>query len=392
MKQAILLFAMVFFASPIFAQITIERLDYTLTSDGGMVNGWSMETDGATIPAEGANVVWDYSGQALINPVSYTKEPVDSDSTFTTANLREVTTGLALDLVEQDVYFYERLDDEGFRVLGRSVAALTLPAQTLTGGPNDTIAFLGSANVYEEPLYYIKFPLNFEDSWNTEINITGDYLMTVTAFGLNQVPASSNYNYVETNTVAGFGTLILPHPDGTGTVSMEALLLKSSTVRTDSFFLAGQPAPQVMLDALGLEQGLTETDTEYSFYAKGLNRSAMFIGVENGQITDSNIADEVKNVVSSFGFVPPNLIATRVFPNPTTGDFQVNFEKTDARNWTISLYNPLGQLMKQEIIDAPDGAVTGEISLPPSASAGLYQYVIRNADMRVRASGQVLLK
>lgn len=380
------------FASPFFAQITIERSDYTLTTNGATVDAWTMETNGAAIPAEGPNVVWDYSGQALTGLSNYTKEPIASDPVFPDANLLEASTGLALDLVEQGVDFYERLDDEGYSVLGRIVEQLTLPAQSLTGGPNDTITFLGSTNVYEEPIYYLKFPLNYEDSWSTEINIQGNFLMTVTAFGLDHVPASSNYNYAETESVVGFGTLILPHPDGQGTVSMEALLLKGTTVRTDSFFLAGQPAPQIMLDALGLQQGAVTTYSNYNFFTKGIKQSALSLRTEGGQITRMTITDEIKDIVSSIGFTPEDLIDTRVFPNPNTGTFQVSFEKADARNWTISLYNPLGQLVKQEIIDAPHGPITEEISSPASASAGLYQYVIRNADKRIRASGQVLLR
>ena len=381
-----------FFASPFFGQITIEHSDYQLDTDGATVASWQIEPVGSSIPAEGANVSWDYSGQAILSPFSYTKVPVASDPTFPTANLLEATTGLALNLVEQSAEFYERLDEDGFSVLGRVTGALTLPAQGLTGGPNDTISFLGSASIYEEPKYYIKFPLNYEDAWNTEININSNYLMTVVAFGLDHVPASSNYNYVETNTVAGFGTLILPHPDGTGTVSMDALLLKSTTVRTDSFFLAGQPAPQLMLDVLGLQQGFTKTYSSYSFYAKELNRSALNLLVEGDQVTGMAMADDVRSVVSSTRFTPGYLIAARVFPNPTAGDFHINFEKTDARNWTISLYNSLGQLVKQEIIDAPYGEIAEDISFPASASAGLYQYIIRNADKRIRASGQILLK
>ncbi|MCR9102390.1 MAG: T9SS type A sorting domain-containing protein [bacterium] len=392
MKQAFLLLFVAIPAFQVFAQITIERSDYTLTTDGATVNSWNMETSGAAIPAEGANVVWDYSGQALTGPSSYTKEPIASNPTFPAANLQEASTGLALNLVEQGVVFYERLDDEGYSVLGRIVEPLTLPAQSLTGSPNDTITFLGANNIYETPLYYIKFPLNYGDSWNSEINIKGDYLMTVTAFGLDHVPASSNYNYVETDSVAGFGTLILPHPDGQGTVSMEALLLKGTTIRTDSFFLAGQPAPQIMLDALGLQQGTVSTYSNYSFFTKGLNQSALSLRTEGGQVTRMVITDEIRDIVSSIGFTPEGLIDARVFPNPNAGTFHISFEKADARNWTISLYNTLGQLLKQEIIDAPYGPVTEEVSLPASTPAGLYQYVIRNADRKIRASGQVLLR
>jgi len=392
MKQSILLLLAMLLASPFFAQITFERPDYNFTTEGGTIVSWNMATDGVMFPEEGANVVWDYSAQALSSSYSYSKEPLVSDPLFTDANLVEMSSGLALNLVEQGVNFYERLDQDGYKVVGRSTAALSVPAQTITGGANDTISFLGSSNLYEEPLYYVKFPMNYEDTWDTEINIEGNYLMTVAAFGLNHVPASSIYNYKETKDVAGYGTLILPHPDGDGTVSLDALLLKGTTVRTDSFFLAGQPAPQLMLDALGLVQGGVSIETDYLFYAKGLDRSALYVGVKNGQITTISMADDIRNVISAIKLVPDNLVETTVFPNPTTGNFQVSFDKPDAKAWDISIYDPLGRLVNQAIIDAPAGEVSQQLSLPRSTNPGWYPFVIRNADRMVRASGRILLK
>ncbi len=391
MKQSTLLLLASLFAAQIFAQITIERPDYTYTTNGGTVHGWIMSPAGLSLPAEGADVTWDYSGQALTAPFNYVKNPV-SEPLFPDANLVEYSTGLALGIAPQGVNFYEQLAEDGYKVLGRTTTAMDLPSQPLTGGPNDTISFLGAVNVYEEPNYYLKFPLIYEDSWDTEINIAGNYLMTVQAFGLDHVPASSNYNYQSTNTVAGYGTLILPHPDGVGTVSLEALLLKETTLRTDSFFLAGQPAPQIMLSALGLVQGNTATYSDYSFYAKGLNRSALYLEGDSGQITSATMADDVKNIVSSTKFVSPELIATSVFPNPVSGNFQVEFEKPDAQAWTFELYNPLGKMIFSKQLEGTTGKMIAKYALPRSANAGLYHFVLRNAKGVVMANGHLMVK
>ncbi|MCB0642316.1 MAG: T9SS type A sorting domain-containing protein [Phaeodactylibacter sp.] len=372
-----------------FAQITVERSDYLLTTDGATVQNWYLQTDGLALPAEGAAVEWDFSGQAFAGTFTYTKTPV-SEPLFPTANLVEYTTGTALNLVEQGVNYYEELADDGYKVQGRSTSGITLPASPLTGGANDTINFLGNVSVYDEPIYYLKFPLNYEDNWATEINIQGNYLITVAAFGLDHVPASSNYNYAETNAVAGYGTLILPHPDGTGTVSLEALLLKSTTVRTDSFYLAGQPAPQLMLDALGLVQGNISTNTSYSFYAKGLNRSALVVGSKNGQITSVSMADDVKNSISSTQQVAYDLLDVAVFPNPTSGTFQIAFEKTDGKAWQLDLFDPLGRLVQQQVVETSGKATRVEVSLSGSIPAGVYVYILRDAAGVIRGRGQVL--
>lgn len=391
MKKSILLLLACLFTSQIFAQFTIERQDYTMTSAGATVNCWQMDETGVSLPAEGADVVWNYSAQALTGSFHYTKNPV-SEPLFPNANLVEYGTGVALNLVPMNINFYEQLADDGYKTLGRTTPEVALPAQALTGGPNDTITFLSTVSVYEEPNYYVKFPLHYEDNWNAEFNIIGNYLMTVQAFGLDHVPASSTYNYVKTNTVVGHGTLILPHPDGTGTVTLEALLLKTTTVRTDSFFLVGQPAPAIMLNALGLVQGNTETYSEYTFFAKGLIRSALSMDTDNGQVTNITLADDIKNIVSSTTQVADILIDAKVFPNPTSGDFQVAFEKSDALPWVLELYNSFGQMVFHQNIEGASGKTVAGVSLPPATPAGLDHFVIRNADGLVVANGSLIVK
>lgn len=386
MKHSFLLLIAFLFATQIFAQFTIERQDYTLTAAGGTIYYWNMDDTGISVPAEGADVVWDFSGRALTGAFNYVKTPV-SEPLFPTANLVEHAIGLALGLVPLEVNFYEQLADDGFKILGRTTPAVALPSQPLTGGANDTITFLGTVAVYEEPTYYVKFPLNYEDTWDSEINIPGNYLLTVTGFGLDHVPATSNYNYKETNTVVGHGTLILPHPDGTGTVSLEALLLKSTTVRVDSFFLAGQPAPTVMLNTLGLVQGNTDITTEYIFYAKGLNRSALNMRAVNGQFTSITMADEIRNIVSSTKQVANTLMDVKVFPNPTSGDFQIAFEKSDAHTWVLEIYNSFGQMIFHQNLEGASGKTLAGFSLPASTPAGLDHFVLRNADGIVVANG-----
>lgn len=391
MKRSVLLLFVLLLSAQLFAQITLERSDYTLTTDGATINSWLLSSAGFSLPAEGADVVWDFGQLSLTSSYDFTKTPV-SEPLFPDANLVEMSSGLALNLVEQGVNFYEELADDGHKVWGRTTEALDVPLVTITGGANDTMNLLGSVSQYQEPLYYVKFPLNFEDSWDTEVNIVGNYLMTVQIFGLDHVPASSIYNYVETNSVSGYGTLILPNPDGTGTVSMEALLLKSSSVRTDSFFLAGQPAPQVMLDALGVTQGSTSTRTHYSFYAKGLNRSALVIELENGQVSFLSMADDVKNIISSTRQQATDQIQAEVFPNPTTGKFQVVFEKSDGQAWSLDLYDGQGRLVQRATVDAPVGAVNVRVALPADLQAGMYRWVLRNADGALRAGGSLVVE
>jgi hypothetical protein len=367
------------------AQITIEPSDYTLQADVP-IKGWRMATTGVTPPEEGADVTWDFSTQALTGPFDYVKNTAN-DPDFPDANLTDATLITQLGLVPQPVTFFERLDDSGYATLGRKTEEIRVPSQSITGGPNDTITFLAKTNIYEEENYFFKFPLNYQDVTGYDITIEVDFEITVAAFGLDHVPAKQIAFISSTDSVVGYGTLILPHPDGTGSVSMEALLTRDERMTVDSFYLAGQPAPQVMLDALGLTQGGVSQRTQYVFYAKGLSRSALNMTFNDGDISIS-MSDDIRDLLSSTKKVDLGLQPTEVFPNPTTGSFQVAFDKSDAHDWTFTLYNPLGQLALQQKIGGGSGPTQAELHLP-ARSPGIYHFLLRNGEGMVVGSGKL---
>lgn len=391
MKQLILLLASVLFTLQLYAQIIIERSDYLLTTNGATVNSWNMATAGLSAPEEGADMTWDFSAQALTSSFTYTKSAISGDPTFPEANLIEQYDESFLGLTDIPVVFYERLDDNGFGTLGRISPSAKLPLQTITGGPTDTITLVESVSIYEETNYYVKFPFSYGDSWQNNISIVSNFRMTVAAFGLDNTPASQMTSFNTESSVVGYGTLILPNPDGSGSVSMDALLIRADRVKVDSFFLAGQPAPPVMLSVLGLQQGAISMRSTYQFYAKGLIRSALAMNVSNGQVNSAGISDDVKGLVSSSRFIAPDVADLRMFPNPTGGDFQVEFEKTDAQPWILQILNPLGQLVEQQKLEGSAGKVSVNVSLDENAQPGMFQTVLYNGKNKLTASGRVVV-
>jgi hypothetical protein len=390
MKQLVLHILFFFFSLHMAAQIVVERADYLLTDAGSSVKSWSLSTAGMAVPQEGADVTWDYSTQSLTDTFTFVKSPASGVSSLPEANLSETSTGRILGLVDVPVVFFERIDNNGFSTIGRMTTSFNLPLATITGGTNDTLGLIGGTNVYEESSYYVKFPLAYQDSWRPDFTIENNYLMTVAGFGLNKTPASQVTYFTNESSVVGYGTLILPDPDGSGNVSMEALLLRTDRVQVDSFFLAGQPAPQVMLGALGLVQGASSTRTTYSFYTKGLVRTALSLSVTNNQINAAGIADDIRNLTSSSSSTPLLAADFGIYPNPTDSEFQLSFEKTDASPWTLHVYNSMGQCVKTDIITGHNPRTEVSISLPETAAPGHYQVVLFNSKNEVHASGHII--
>ncbi len=389
MKQSFLLFTFFLLTLQLSAQIVLNRSDYNLTSDGMTINSWSMSTAGFSVPEVGTNMTWDFSAQALVDPFTYSKDPVSGNPDLPEANLVEKTSDRLLGIIDIPVDLYERVDDGGLATVGRVFSTVGFPSMPITGGANDSITIVGYTNVYEEPDYFFKFPMTYQDAWEASYTVQINYLMKVAAFGLDNVPASQVSRITQNTSVAGHGTLILPNPGGSGSVSIEALLLRRDRVQTDSFLLAGQPAPSAMLGALGLMQGSSATTTQFIFCAKGLPRSAVNVSVRNGAVTFISMSDDVKDLVSSSRFVAPELATVRVFPNPTNGEFQVAFDKTDAQNWTLQVLNPLGQQIQSAILGGHPGEQLVNVSLPDGTQTGLYQIVVRNSQNVAVSTGRV---
>lgn len=373
------------------AQITIERGDY-LVEVNKTVDGWNVDTSGISIPERGADMVWDYSGITYTNPTQFVKLAADNPN-FPDANIMEQANQLALnDLVSVSTEYFEVLTDDDYYTIGRIVGAAKLPLQALTGGANDSLFYLETVMPYQEPVYFFRFPVNYGDAWGYDISVRPNFEVTVAAFGLNRTPAGQIITSVSRDSVVGYGTLILPHPDGTGTVSTEVLLMKEELIQTSEYLLAGQPAPQVMLDLLGVTQGSETKRTFYSFMAKGLSSLMFAMSVdENGAVTAARVADDIRIFEGTSHTLEKNqFVETLLFPNPSEGIFNLQFDKSDSQQWTFEVMNSLGQIIHSERISGFEGEVNTMVHLS-SFSNGLHHYVLRNETGVMMASGNILL-
>lgn len=391
MRINITIIALLSFTWASQAQITLERADYTLQLDS-LIKGWRISTTGLDLPEEGAGVTWDFSGQAVLGASNYTKHTANEPN-LPQANIVDFDSQSALNgLAQVPTAYFEVLDDDGYSVIGRSTSEVKLPSGPLTGNAGDTITFVESFNIYQEPLYYTKFPMNYGDHWTSNLSLNTDFEITVAAFGLNKTPASQVTDSEHVDTVAGWGTLILPHPDGTGSVSVEALMIKGTRTQTSHYFLAGAPAPQVMLDVLGLTQGNVSQSGDYAFFAKGFTRSVLNIQIDgNGNYTSATIADEIRDIASSINNQGANQIETQVFPNPSNGDFRLRFVKPDNRTWTLEVFNIMGQRIHHQAIAEHTGEVNTLVKLETS-SKGFFHFTLRNADGDVVTFGKIMVE
>ena len=267
------------FAFQAQAQFTFFRSDWKKVVGDGSVYYDIPNPGSLPVPATGPNQIWDYStmavqpGQTLTVPFDAGTLPALPDVNI----VNDIQLSSPLPVVP---FFpakeYAVLDNTGWRERGTALNPITLPLAGITGGANDALNFTGNLSTYEQ--IKRQFPLQFGDTWNSSFVRADNFLVTIAAFGLNNVPGSFNQDITDDYQVAGWGTLRLPNVGGGPVVEHEALLLKRTSTTTRTYLLGGAPAPSAFLAPFGLSQGQMTTFTTYIFLVKGLEDRALEIG------------------------------------------------------------------------------------------------------------------
>jgi hypothetical protein len=391
MRRTLTLFTILCLCTLVQAQITIERQDFTLEV-GAQTKAWRVDFTNASAPEIGEGMIWDYSELMLGNSFLVDYE-APSSPLFPEANITEpIFSTLLGGLGVQSGLAYTLLDDTGYGSFGLIGEAVDLPLALLTGGATDTLKALELVIQYEERRSNIQFPLNYGDTWSYADTYDVDFLISVAAFGLQNVPAQQIIYDSSSYEVAGYGTIVLPNPEGPmlEPISIEALMIKRDRVTIDSFTLGGQPAPQVMLDAFGLEQSDTQVTTRYFIYAKGLPRTAANIELNSsGEVISFTISDDIVQLINSTSEAAAEPVRAKAFPNPAAAGTSLSVELPVAiDNGTLALVDIQGR----QVAAWPMRGLQGQImqyNLPGNLQAGLYTYQIRDEKSRIRGIGKL---
>ena len=389
MKRFFTLFAFFFLSIHVQAQVTIERSDFTLEPDTRVVY-WYLDEEGVTIPESGEDLIWDYSGLSVGNGYFTDFEANMSDefpeSLFTSPTARNFLGGLAI----QDGTSYEVLNEESYGRAGLVSEPIDVALGALTGGTEDTLRVFGKAYQFDPQETFIQFPLQYNDSWSYDYTITSDFQVSVEAFDLENVPAGQITRDSSVYEVSGYGTLLLPNPGGSGTISAEALMVKHTESLTYTYLLGGQPAPQLMLDLFGLQQSETSTFTRYSFYVKGLPAAAAEIVLdEEGNVSFFVIPDDIQGVVSSVAeeAIVPHVF--RAFPNPLNAGGLLSLQTpVEVSDGSLELFDALGRKVDSQEINAAKNDVL-QIMLPNDLQSGVYLYRVSNTKSQLIGTGKI---
>jgi hypothetical protein len=198
-------------------------------------------------------------------------------------------------------------------------------------------------------------------------------LLTVAAGFLNQAPFRYVQRITTVDSVAGWGTVRIPVAgSAAGSAPLPVLLVQRRFVQQDSFYLSGQPAPALLLGALGQTQGAKTYLFQHLFYRQNSAQQTLSLSYATSAFTTPTTV-----AYSAETAIPLNATAARevaiggltAWPNPAPRGQALRFELA-----TVAPAQPLRLCLRDALgrVVASLAAPNGQPAPLPALPAGLY--------------------
>ena len=275
---------------------------------------------GVSIPGEGANQLWDYSGLIKENIYYYNVYNSADNSSFPNAFCTS-DNNFEVIAVSRGYFYseYQYLDDKGYYAKGIILENQSYYIGDLSQNPNDSMVAPKQTYTYPSERWLCKFPYTFGSATESKFVRETNYTLTLTAFGLTKTPSLKKAYITQSDSVTGWGKVILPGLSGYKTSPIEVLMTKRIITETDSFFIGGAPAPKMLLDNFALSQGQSTTTAQYLFIRENHKSPLLAFGFQNKTFAKisgitwdisadmlTDVKDNLKNDLSNNIVVSPN--------------------------------------------------------------------------------------
>lgn len=378
------------------AQISLTRNDFTVSSNrADTILTQGMQRKGFQLPKGGNNQFWDYSSlqDSAVAPNRFVTSVENPFGIFPNSTGVYTATYTFGPFRVTNNYQFERYAEDGYSIQGTIFAGGRFPLRSFTGFATDSVVLFSKVDNYtNNPLYYYKFPLTSTSNQTWRYRNVINFELTVGLVGLNRAPGQVVTNEFKRDSTIGWGTLRMRNPKGGSALDFAVLLVETAELSRDSFYLSGGPAPGLLLGALGLEQNAVRRNTSYNFYGARFASAILSAALRNDTLARvTRSINPVRGLVTDLPDVKELKAQTKLYPNPSPGEFHLEFDKTEAADWDILIYNALGQMVALERVSAPSGPVKQHIQLNPTLSNGTYFYHLLDQRSLIRSSGIFIL-
>jgi hypothetical protein len=325
------------------------------------------------------NAKWDFSIAQYPDNGYHSLRTTLSSTNYPTSKFNFIATYTFAGALGYSALQHYDMSSASIASIGEEVTVeQVLPLGSITGNANDELVFPVQNVVYSEPQIDRKYPVTIGSSFTSTNTKNTKFNLTVTAYGLNNTPGVRKSVRTVKDTVIGWGTVKIKGAFYKRIYdNVPVLQVRRTVTVTDSFFLNGSPAPQQLLDAFGLKQGVPENFYYIDFINQGeldeliridFDKSA-FVTVKEVEIQENRLEQYIITGLTDLAVQN----AINVYPNPIAGNtITVDLPTNQSGSWTYKLKDILGREVSKGVIN------TNTISLPNEFTNGTYILTISN--------------
>jgi hypothetical protein len=273
--KKITLFSM--FASTIFsfkseAQITLTSENFPPLSTYTTLDGMNIQN----FPFGAMPETWDF-GNVFMPFLETLQYPNATDPFFTPLCQSYRTASRTALGATIPVQYYWTKNTEYFGEKGWKLSQSSANLSAYTGNASDNVVFPEQRQLFDVSREILRFPATYGQINHTDSRRVMNFNLSIAAYGLNNTPGQLVTHLHRADTIVGYGQMRVYTPQGPS-IYYEVLAMKSWQYELDSFYLAGQPAPQALMDAFGLSQNQNDdSDKANRLYFYRENNSAPFL-------------------------------------------------------------------------------------------------------------------
>lgn len=347
MKKSLLFIAGIALSLSADAQLTLNSSNapsLSLCQQGDSFRRIKLNTLPNIAPA--TNATWDLTTVGDSVRTYQTRAVATSSSAFPNAGFyNEAYYNFAV--LGYNITNIKNVTANGILMYGVHVDRQAISLASFTGGANDSVVFPLQDVPYNTPDVELKYPMTIGDNWTAPVKYTTDFNLTVAAYSLNKTPGQRRVDLKINKSVVGWGKMRVNDENGVATDYMDVLMVKMVRVVTDSFYLAGSPAPTALLTAFGISQGQTQVRSTYAFFRADEYAPLLELVYEDSTFSKVVRADVHEDRLKPTSIRTINKEEINIYPNPITdGSFTVKVNAS-YKDLSYELYNLTGQLLQQ---------------------------------------------
>lgn len=391
MRHTFTFLALGLLALPALAQSPITLTQSTFPASASSTEQYQpASTIGVGAPTTGANQSWDY--RALTpNGSAYADVnlPVPASGGISGAQWtrnRQAVFGT----IGYNYTAYYALASTGRMSLGRTVPRQAASISARTGGANDSLVINRQTIRYGSGgsgIVDFALPLTAGGRSQSVFRFGTTGSLTAAAVGLSQAPLRIVQRYTYVDSVAGWGTLRIPVTGrAAGSDPLPVLLLRSRTIRQDSIYLNGQPAPALLLTAFGLTQGATTVTYFDHFWRTGSSQPLLELYYSGRQYTAPTYVDySTESNVLAVKASSALAAQWQAWPNPLAAGQALHLALPGAQPTQpvqLTVTDALGRVVLQEPLPLLGGGATLPAAATDQLRAGLYTLTVQQGAHR----------